>query len=144
MSDPVLEPAAQAFADATANPPYLFDLGPNQGRKTVDEVQSPEGQVPGTTKGSLTEPALTIFRPAGAEGRIPVILYIHGTGWVFGNHHTHDRLARELAAGVGAAVVFPDYSLSPEAKYQNDTRELRGRPVGARARPRRVAHRGRR
>ncbi|MGW3108188.1 esterase, partial [Streptomyces sp. NPDC001100] len=29
---PVLEPAAQAFAEATANPPYLFDLTPAEGR----------------------------------------------------------------------------------------------------------------
>ncbi len=34
----VLEPAAQAFTEATADPPYLFDLGPIEGRKTVDEV----------------------------------------------------------------------------------------------------------
>lgn len=46
-----------------------------------------------------------------------MILYIHGAGWVFGNAHTHDRLVRELAVGAGAAVVFPDYSLSPEARY---------------------------
>ncbi|MEU5892441.1 esterase, partial [Streptomyces sp. NPDC047461] len=39
---PVLEPAAQAFVEATANPPYLFDLGPVEGRKAVDEVQSGE------------------------------------------------------------------------------------------------------
>src|SRR6202044_1037383 len=31
--------------------------------------------------------------------------------------HPPDRLVRELAAGVGAAVVFPSYSLSPEARY---------------------------
>ncbi|MEV5518742.1 esterase, partial [Streptomyces flaveolus] len=30
---PVLEPAAAAFAEATANPPYLFDLPPAEGRK---------------------------------------------------------------------------------------------------------------
>ena len=35
-----LEPAAQEFADATASPPYLNDLGPIEGRKTVDEVQN--------------------------------------------------------------------------------------------------------
>ena len=35
-----LEPEAKAFAETTANPPYLFDLGPEKGRKTVDEVQS--------------------------------------------------------------------------------------------------------
>jgi acetyl esterase len=28
MVNPVLEPAAQAFAEANANPPFLFDLGP--------------------------------------------------------------------------------------------------------------------
>ena len=36
---------------------------------------------------------------------------------MFGNAHTHDRLVRELAVGTGAAVVFPEYSLSPEARY---------------------------
>uniref|UniRef100_UPI001C26119B alpha/beta hydrolase n=1 Tax=Streptomyces sp. AC555_RSS877 TaxID=2823688 RepID=UPI001C26119B len=45
------------------------------------------------------------------------IIYIHGAGWVFGNAHTHDRLVRELAVGAGAAVVFPEYDLSPEARY---------------------------
>ena len=42
----VLEPAAQEFANATANPPYLFDLGPVEGRKTVDQVQSSEIEKP--------------------------------------------------------------------------------------------------
>jgi pimeloyl-ACP methyl ester carboxylesterase len=37
---PVLEPAAQEFADATATPPFLFDLGPQMGREAVDQVQS--------------------------------------------------------------------------------------------------------
>jgi len=58
-----------------------------------------------------------IVRPAGASGILPVIIYIHGAGWVFGNARTHDRLVRELAAGADAAVVFPEYALSPEARY---------------------------
>ncbi|MEU3295521.1 alpha/beta hydrolase [Streptomyces longwoodensis] len=121
---PVLEPAAQAFAEATANPPYLFDLGPVEGRKAVDEVQSgdiaePEVDeewitVAGGPTGSVRA---RIVRPAGATGTLPVVLYIHGAGWVFGNAHTHDRLVRELAVGAHAAVVFPEYDLSPEARY---------------------------
>ncbi|KUN00081.1 esterase [Streptomyces yokosukanensis] len=121
---PVLEPAAAAFAEATANPPYLFDLGPAEGRKAVDEVQSgaiakPEVAeewvtVQGGPTGSVRA---RIVRPAGAEGTLPVIVYIHGAGWVFGNAHTHDRLVRELAVGARAAVVFPEYDLSPEARY---------------------------
>ena len=53
-----------------------------------------------------------------------MIVYIHGAGWVFGNAHTHDRLIRELAVGANAAVVFPNYSLSPEAKYPTAIEEI--------------------
>ncbi|WP_171113737.1 MULTISPECIES: alpha/beta hydrolase [Streptomyces] len=121
---PVLEPAAAAFAEATAIPPYLFDLGPVEGRKAVDEVQSGEIDKPAidevwvtVTGGPTGSVRARIVRPAGVEGTLPVILYIHGAGWVFGNAHTHDRLVRELAVGANAAVVFPEYDPSPEARY---------------------------
>ncbi|MEU9258310.1 alpha/beta hydrolase [Streptomyces sp. NPDC048212] len=124
-TSPVLEPAAAAFAEATANPPYLFELAPADGRKAVDEVQSGDGVAKPevdeewiTVKGGPTgDVRARIVKPAGAAGTLPVILYIHGAGWVFGNAHTHDRLVRELAVGAGAAVVFPEYDLSPEARY---------------------------
>nr|WSY56885.1 alpha/beta hydrolase [Streptomyces sp. NBC_00886] len=121
---PVLEPAAQAFAEATANPPFLFDLAPAEGRKAVDEVQSGEIAEPSvdeewiTVSGGPTgQVRARIVRPAGVIGTLPVIIYIHGAGWVFGNAHTHDRLVRELAVGANAAVVFPEYDLSPEVRY---------------------------
>jgi len=120
----VLEPAAAEFAAATANPPYLFDLGPVDGRRTVDEVQSGEIDQPAVDTEWVTVEAgptghvrARIVRPAGAEGVLPVVLYIHGAGWVFGNAHTHDRLVRDLAVGAGVAVVFPEYDLSPENRY---------------------------
>ena len=100
---PVLEPAAQAFAEATANPPYLFDLPVDEGRKAVDAAQDGEFPDPAATKEDLTiaggpsgEVNITIYRPAGSVGVLPVILYTHGAGWVFGDVHTHDRLVREL------------------------------------------------
>ncbi|MBK3562431.1 alpha/beta hydrolase [Streptomyces sp. MBT62] len=121
---PVLEPAAQAFAEATANPPYLFDLAPAEGRKAVDEVQSGDIAKPAVDEEWITVPGgptgqvrARVVRPAGVTGTLPVIIYIHGAGWVFGNAHTHDRLVRELAVGAHAAVVFPEYDLSPEARY---------------------------
>lgn len=121
---PVLEPAAAAFAEATAQPPYLFDLAPAEGRKAVDEVQGGDIAKPAvddewiTVSGGPTGSVRArIVKPAGTTDTLPVILYIHGAGWVFGNAHTHDRLVRELAVGARAAVVFPEYDLSPEARY---------------------------
>jgi len=119
-----LEPAAQAFVEATANPPYLFQLLPAEGRKAVDDVQSSEIAKPDvheewiTVEGGPTGsvPA-RIVRPLDARGTLPVILFIHGAGWVFGDAHTHDRLVRDLAIGAHAAVVFPEYDRSPEARY---------------------------
>ncbi|MFD8792136.1 alpha/beta hydrolase [Streptomyces vinaceus] len=126
MNDrPVLEDAAQAFADATAKPPFLYEIPVAEGRKAVEDVQSGDGVtlpsvddewivVPG---GPTGEVRTRIVRPRGATGVLPVVLYIHGAGWVFGDAHTHDRLVRELAVGANAAVVFPDYDRSPEARY---------------------------
>lgn len=125
MFKPVLESAAAEFAAATANPPYLFDLDPAEGREAVNQVQSGEGvDKPDvdeewvTVEGGPTgEVKVRIVRPAGVTGTLPVLIYIHGAGWVFGNAGTHDRLVRELAVGAGVAVVFPEYDLSPEARY---------------------------
>ncbi|GAA4623763.1 alpha/beta hydrolase [Actinoallomurus vinaceus] len=121
---PILETEAKAFSEATANPPYLPDLGPVEGRKAVDEVQSGEIAKPAVDEEWITVPGgptgsvrVRIVKPAGATGTLPVIIYIHGAGWVFGNAHTHDRLVRELAVGTDAAVVFPEYDLSPEVRY---------------------------
>src|SRR6266516_5399841 len=119
-----LEPEAQVFAEAMAKPPFLFTLGPERGRIALDEAQS--GRVRKLRvdvedliidDGPSEQVALRILRPQHAEAPLPVIVYIHGAGWVFGSMQTHDRLMRELAVGAEAAVVFPNYRLSPEAKY---------------------------
>jgi acetyl esterase len=126
-----LEPAAQAFADANAKPPFLTDLGPEKGRATLDEVQSEPGVerpavdiedfiIPGGPHGHVK---IRLLKPPGASGPLPALLYLHGAGWVFGSPVSHDRLIRELCVGTGAAVVFPDYIRSPEAKYPQANEE---------------------
>ncbi|MDY5584876.1 MAG: alpha/beta hydrolase fold domain-containing protein [Arcanobacterium sp.] len=59
------------------------------------------------------------YRPEGiAETAVlPVIVYIHGGGWILGDLDTHDRVTRTLCALTKAAVIAIDYTLSPEAKY---------------------------
>src|SRR4051812_39057763 len=119
----VLEPASQAFVEATASPPFLYEMTPDEARKVLDDVQAaPIDKLP-VDEQWITVPAevgdvrVRIVRPAGAEGTLPVILYMHGGGWVLGNAGTHDRLVRELACGTGAALAFVEYDRSPEARY---------------------------
>jgi acetyl esterase/lipase len=119
----VLEPAPQALAEATAGPPFLYELTPAQARAVLDELQAgPIEKLPVNDRW-ITVPAdvgdvrVRIVRPPDAVGTLPVILYMHGGGWVLGNAGTHDRLVRELAVGTGAAVVFVEYDRSPEVRY---------------------------
>jgi acetyl esterase len=66
MPNPVdLEPQAKAVVDANANPPYLFELGAAQGRRTIDAVQS------GPVK-KLTVDIEDTTVPGGPSGQVPV------------------------------------------------------------------------
>ena len=119
----VLEPAAQDLADATSKPPFLYEIGPAAARKVLDDLQAaPAGELP-VDEEWITVPAavgdvhVRIVRPQGASGTLPVVVYMHGGGWILGNAGTHDRLVRELAVGARAAVAFVEYTPSPEARY---------------------------
>jgi acetyl esterase len=119
----VLERASQEFVEATSAPPFLYELTPTEARKVLDDVQAAPIEKLRVDDRWLTIPAevgdvrVRIVRPPGASGTLPVILYMHGGGWVLGNADTHDRLVRELAVGIGAAVAFVEYDRSPEAHY---------------------------
>jgi acetyl esterase len=119
----VLEPASQAFVEATAKPPYVYELTPAQARAVLDGVQAAPIEKLPVEERWITVPAevgdvrVRIVRPPDVAGTLPVILYMHGGGWVLGNAATHDRLVRELAVGTGAAVAFVEYDRSPEARY---------------------------
>jgi acetyl esterase len=54
-----------------------------------------------------------LFDPGGDAPR-PVVVHVHGGGFVFGDLDTHDGLCRILAARTGAAVLAVDYRRAPE------------------------------
>ncbi len=108
----------------------LYELTPKQARQVLTSVQSFPVTAPDTAVETLyvdvngTEIPVKIHRPKGIEDTLPIVFYIHGGGWVLGDDTTHDRLVRELAAGIPAAVVFPVYTPSPEAAFPQPTNEL--------------------
>jgi acetyl esterase/lipase len=123
MNRPILEKEAQGIVDATSTPPFLYELGPEGARKVLDDLQSAPIEKLDVEEKWITVPApvgdvrVRIVTPVGAPAGLPVILYIHGGGWVIGNAGTHDRLVRELAVGARAALAFVEYDRSPEAQY---------------------------
>ncbi len=123
MHDTTLQPEAQAFADAAAQPPSLVARGVDGARALLDEVQAAPIDLLDVDDEWITVPAevgdvrVRIVRPRDAAEQLPVVLYIHGGGWVLGNAGTHDRLVREIAVGAHAAVAFVEYTRSPEARH---------------------------
>ena len=119
----VLEPSAQAVVDATSEPPFIYELEPTAARKVLIDLQAaridklPVDDEWITVPSDFGDVRVRIVRPAGASAVLPVIVYMHGGGWILGNAATHDRLVRELAVGARAALLFVEYPNAPEARY---------------------------
>lgn len=60
-----------------------------------------------------------IYRPVTEPdaGPLPVTLFFHGGGWVFGDLDTQDQIARTVAGRSGTIVVSVDYRLAPEHRF---------------------------
>jgi acetyl esterase len=137
-----LEPTTNQFIQALAakGGPPIYKLSIEEARKVLDSAQAgsvnkvpaqiEDRTIPVRSAGETSlradqtmaaEPSrkisLRIVRPADSRSPLPVIMYFHGGGWILGNETTHDRLIREIANGTKAAVVFVNYTPSPEAKY---------------------------
>src|SRR5205823_913597 len=99
------------------------EVGPDAAREILDQVQAAPIDQPEVDEKWVIVPSevgdvrVRIVKPVGTTGILPTVLYIHGGGWILGNAGTHDRLVRELAVGVNAAVAFVEYDRSPEAQY---------------------------
>jgi acetyl esterase/lipase len=85
------------------------------GRKGVhDHVTEEWLSLPGPDRRRVT---VRILRPVGADHPLPVVLFLHGLGWMLTDASAHSRLLTDLALGADAAVVVPEYDRPPEARY---------------------------
>jgi acetyl esterase len=55
--------------------------------------------------------------PARRDAQRPLVVWLHGGGFVIGGLRSHDRALRYVASQTGAVVVAVDYRLSPEHKF---------------------------
>lgn len=80
-----------------------FNMPMPEGVAIADRtVPGPAGAIP-----------VKVFTPQGT-GPFPLLVFIHGGGWVIGSPATHARLCAELSGGAGCVVVSVDYRMAPE------------------------------
>lgn len=127
-----IEPTIKAFLEDLNRQtgPQLYELSVEDARKVLLDTQMVEvTKLPADVEdltiptGPDGEMTIRIVRSPSLQDKLPIIMYFHGGGWVLGDKTTHDRLIREIANGAKAAVVFVNYTPSPEAQYPKPIEE---------------------
>lgn len=128
----LLEPTTRAFLEKVNKQggTPIYQLSPKDARKVLSDLQAAQvAKLPADIEdldipvGPNGRVSIRIIRPKGNKEILPVVMYFHGGGWVLGGKDTHDRLVREIANGANAAVVFVNFTPSPEAKYPTPVEE---------------------
>ena len=151
-----LDPQCQAVLNAAANAPTAFDTDdPVEARRRYDAgtaaFATPSPALAEVSDGSLPGPAgpvaYRLYRPkANDSAALPLVVFFHGGGWVFGGLDSHDHVCREFAHQAATIVVSIDYRLAPEHKFPaafddclTATRWLRDHAAEIDADPKRLA-----
>jgi len=118
-----LDPQVEAYLhDLSAEGvPPLYTLSVSDARDTyrrlsvVDDpdpsVETADQRVPGPA-GAIP---IRTYDPGDSDG--PVVVFLHGGGWMLGGLDTHDALCRALAAAAETVVVAVDYRRAPEHRF---------------------------
>jgi acetyl esterase len=107
-ADPFDTPASAAAIRQGANQDWIRKTKPAPELTSVrdEQVPSRSGQpIP-----------VRIYHPK-ASGKLPILVYYHGGGWLFGNIEAVDRSSRRLADEAKVIVISTEYRLAPEHPY---------------------------
>jgi acetyl esterase/lipase len=86
----------------------------NGGGRDEPDVEEEWLALPG---GDGSRIRVRILRPAGSDETLPVVLYLHGTGWMLTDAYAHRQLVADLVLGADAAVVVPEYDGPEDARH---------------------------
>ncbi len=127
-----LHPQAQALVDriAALPRPALSELTVQAARDGLGTLLAAPPSAVGairdvTIRGGAGQPLkLRAWMPiAEATAPRPLLLFIHGGGWIGGDLDSHDPLCRDLANASDCVVVAVDYRLAPEHKFPAGLRD---------------------
>ena len=149
MTNNVIRPDVRQFIDylESLNRPKGYEIGAEAARKMM--IASRQAfEVPAREIAVVTDIAgpvpLRLYDASEERGPGPVLVFIHGGGWVTGDLDTHEPFCIELAIELDLPVVAVDYRLAPEFPFPaafedslaaarwvaNNPRELGPTPTG--------------
>ena len=109
--DVTVTPIADVRAQYLAERAYWNEDGPALPRITDQSVKGPHGPIP-----------IRLYYPRG-NPNLPLLIYLHGGGFIKGSIESHDKICRWIASRSGAAVASVDYRLAPEHKFPTPLEE---------------------
>ena len=112
-----LYPQARASIAAQVKVPLTVDRLAEARQSMVDGVPAEVGAGPPVASVADVDAGGVPARLYLPREAAPVVVYLHGGGWVMGGPDTHDGLCRLLAVRSGCAVLSLDYRLAPEHPY---------------------------
>lgn len=123
--DPEMVPILEANRVRMANAPPFGSTPPPQMRAraagmfaTWNEEPPPLAVVRDLTiPGPAGDLRARLYDPVGEGVEAPLLLYLHGGGWVIGDLELEDRAVRLLALAGGARILSLDYRLAPEHPF---------------------------
>lgn len=124
VASPALDPCLMFVMQAFKSQGFQgFDKAGVEGtRAAIDSFTAMQRPAPEMARsvdrayGAHPEQVLRIHVPHG-DGQRPVLVYLHGGGFVGGGIHVVEEPARDLAARTGAIVVTPTYRRAPEHRF---------------------------
>lgn len=119
-----LHPQARAHLAATATAPGIATLSVSDARLAALGYLDLQRPAPAMAQvqhrfipGPTADLPVRIYRPTQDRGPQPVIVVLHGSGWVIGNLDLVDEPARVLARDTGYVVLAVNYQKAPEHPF---------------------------
>lgn len=121
--DPQIRSMLDALHAARTDPPAPVTLEEARAiyrRQYLDMSRGPDGEVAEETivpPGAPAGVTITLYRPATSGQALPLILYLHGGGFVLGDAQAYSKQSARIAEACGAIVAFLDYRRAPEHPF---------------------------
>jgi acetyl esterase len=88
-----------------------------------DDVEAVGSVINQVVKTSVRDTPIRIYYPKTEKNIYPLLVWIHGGGFVLGNIEVYDAICRKITNNVNCAVISIDYGLAPEHKFPEPLEE---------------------